>query len=108
MKTVLNADALLYCYQITNPLIAYVCDGLSHLADFTVNGLGVGEKGKSGRASVLNVKANTSLELTAQVAALLDEKPNEGIRQRPQGHPVSCGTYDTIGTCNPLRSPQSV
>ena len=32
---------------------SYCCDGLSHLFDFQVNGLGVGEPGDGGRPSVL-------------------------------------------------------
>ena len=36
---------------------SYCCDGLSHLVDFTVGGLGVGEKGAGGRASVLAAAA---------------------------------------------------
>ena len=34
---------------------SYCCDGLTHLFDFKVNGLGVGEPGDGGRPSVLAV-----------------------------------------------------
>ena len=49
---------------------SYVGDGLSHLIDFRVNDLGVGEKG-----SRLDLDASGSVKVTAKVAALLPEKP---------------------------------
>jgi len=61
---------------------SYVCDGLSHLFDFNVNGLGVGEPGVGGRPSVLAVKSGESLKLTVSTAALLAEEPREDIRRR--------------------------
>ena len=62
---------------------SYCCDGLSHLFDFTVNGLGVGEEGDGGRASYLAVKKGESLDVRVQAAALLAEEPREDIRSRP-------------------------
>ena len=62
---------------------SYCCDGLSHLFDFTVNGLGVGEEGDGGRASYLAVKQGDSLNVRVQAAALLAEEPREDIRSRP-------------------------
>ncbi len=62
---------------------SYCSDGLSHLVDFTVDGLGVGEKGDGGRASVLATAAGEPLKITVTAAALLEEKPNENIRRRP-------------------------
>jgi hypothetical protein len=62
---------------------SYCSDGLSHLVDFTVGGLGVGEKGDGGRASMLAAGAGEPLKITVNAAALLEEKPNEGIRRRP-------------------------
>jgi hypothetical protein len=62
---------------------SYCCDGLSHLFDFSVNGLGVGEKGVDGRASVLAAKGGTPLEIKVQAAALLADEPNEAIRKKP-------------------------
>ena len=62
---------------------SYCCDGLSHLFNFTVNGLGVGEKGDSDRASVLAVKSGDELEIKVRSAALLEEQPREDIRRRP-------------------------
>ncbi|MCH7727727.1 MAG: CehA/McbA family metallohydrolase, partial [Planctomycetes bacterium] len=61
---------------------SYCSDGLSHLYDFEVNGLGVGEKGDDGRTSFLATKKGGQLKITAKVAALLDEYPREDIRSR--------------------------
>jgi hypothetical protein len=62
---------------------SYCCDGLSHLFDFSVNGLGVGEKGAGNRASVLAVADGIPLEIKVRAAALLADQPDEGIRKRP-------------------------
>jgi hypothetical protein len=62
---------------------SYCCDGLSHLYDFTVNGLGVGEAGQDGRASVLAADAGTPLEIKVSAAALLADEPVESIREKP-------------------------
>jgi hypothetical protein len=67
---------------------SYCCDGLAHLPDFKVNGLGVGEKsdgekGEGGRASVLAVKSGEQLKITTRAAGRLAEKPREDIRRRP-------------------------
>lgn len=61
---------------------SYCCDGLSHLVDFQVNGLGVGEVGAHGKASVLSAKSGTKLAITAKVAALLEATPRDDIRKR--------------------------
>jgi hypothetical protein len=61
---------------------SYCCDGLSHLVDFTVNGLGVGESGDGGRASVLAAKGGTPLEIKVHAAALLADEPVEAIRKK--------------------------
>jgi hypothetical protein len=60
----------------------YVSDGMSHLIDFQVNGLGVGQPGDKGRSSFIAIKSGESLEIGAKVAALLSEKPDEEIRKR--------------------------
>jgi len=54
----------------------YVSDGKSHLIDFRVNGqeMGAGD-------SELKFPAGQNVKLTAKVAALLDETPNEQIRK---------------------------
>lgn len=62
---------------------SYCCDGLSHLIDFEVNGLGVGQPGADGRASVLAVKSGEALKVRTKAAALLAETPQEDIRSRP-------------------------
>lgn len=62
---------------------SYCSDGLSHLFDFKVNGLGVGEPGDEGRASYLAASRGEKLNVTVQAAALLGETPDEAIRQRP-------------------------
>jgi hypothetical protein len=59
----------------------YVSDGKSHLMDFTVNGLGVGEK-----ESEIKLAEPGQVEIKAKVAALLEPKPTpatEAIRKRP-------------------------
>ena len=55
----------------------YVSDGRSHLLDFRVNGLAMGEKG-----SELKLPQPGTVHLTAHVAARLNEKPNPEIRKR--------------------------
>lgn len=62
---------------------SYVSDGLSHLVDFKVNQLGVGEPGDKGRPSVLALKSGEKLTATARVAAMLEPQPREEIRQKP-------------------------
>ena len=62
---------------------SYCCDGLSHLYDFQVNGQGVGERGKDGRASVLQASVGDKLKIQVQAAAHLEEQPREDIRSRP-------------------------
>ncbi len=54
----------------------YVSDGKSHLIDMRVNGI------EMGAGSDVKLPAAGSVTVTAKVAALLDEKPNEEIRQR--------------------------
>ena len=66
---------------------SYVGDGLSHLFDFTVGSLAVGEKGEGGKPGVLAAKAGQPLRITARAAALLEEKPREDIRRKPLDRP---------------------
>ncbi len=59
----------------------YVSDGKSHLMDFTVNGLGVGEKN-----SEIKLTKPDEIEIKAKAAALLEPKPTaetEKIRKAP-------------------------
>ena len=61
---------------------SYVGDGKSHLLDFTVGSVPVGEKGPNGQISQLNLEEPSTVTITARVAARLDEKPNPEIRNR--------------------------
>ncbi len=69
---------------------SYVSDGLSHLIDFNVGGLGVGEKGLKGEASVLAAENGKPLKVTLKAAALLDEKKRTditgGLQDKPYWH----------------------
>lgn len=56
---------------------AYVSEGKSHLMDFRVNGLLVGARG-----SEIKLDKAATVRVTANVAARLDEQPNEFIRGR--------------------------
>lgn len=62
---------------------SYCCDGMSHLRDFSVNGLTVGEKGAGGKNSVLSIKRGEKLEVAVNAAGLLEDKPRDDIRQKP-------------------------
>jgi hypothetical protein len=55
---------------------SYVSDGYSHLVDFAVDNVAVGEK-----ESVLRLDRPRTVSVKAKVAALLGEKPNEAIRR---------------------------
>ncbi len=61
---------------------SYVGDGKSHLLDFTVGGVPVGEKTATGELSQLNLEAPSTVTVTARVAARLNEKPNPAIKNR--------------------------
>lgn len=70
---------------------SYCCDGLSHLFDFQINGLGVGEKGDGDRPSALAVKGDQKLKVSVNAAALLADQPRDDIRharldQKPYWH----------------------
>lgn len=64
----------------------YCTDGLTHLFDYQVNGLGVGQPGADGRASVLAVKSGVPLQVSVSAAALLEEQPRDDIRNEPLDH----------------------
>ena len=53
---------------------SYCGDGLSHVVDFALNGVGVGEPSPDG-VSQVNLKAAGQTKVTFDVAALLAEKP---------------------------------
>ena len=61
---------------------SYVGDGKSHLLDFTVGGVPVGEKAPTGELSQLNLEAPGTVTITARVAARLGETPNFEIKNR--------------------------
>lgn len=62
---------------------SYCCDGLTHLFDFAVNDLGVGEAGAEGRKSVLRVAKGQPLKIKCKAAGLLEEKaPTDNIAAR--------------------------
>jgi len=70
---------------------SYCSDGTSHLFDFSVDDLDVGEKGADGRVSVLRPRKSESLTIRVNAAGLLAEKPQESIRkaaldQKPYWH----------------------
>ena len=61
---------------------SYVGDGKSHLLDFTVGGVPVGEEIATGEISQLNLEAPSTVTVTARVAARLGETPNFEIKNR--------------------------
>ncbi|MEO6183184.1 MAG: CehA/McbA family metallohydrolase, partial [Verrucomicrobiota bacterium] len=54
----------------------YVSDGKSHLMEFRVNDVALGEKG-----SELNLSKPTTIKVTANVAARLNEQPNPALQK---------------------------
>ena len=61
---------------------SYVGDGKSHLLDFTVGGVPVGEETATDEISQLNLEKPSTVTITARVAARLDETPNLEIKNR--------------------------
>lgn len=59
---------------------SYCSDGLTHLFDLTIDGLGVGETRIEGRPSVIAAASGKSLAVKVKAAALLGEQPNDAIR----------------------------
>ncbi len=62
---------------------SYCCDGLTHLIDFSANGLGVGEKGADGQHSKLAINKGDSLKIKVKACGYLGAKPRDDIRRRP-------------------------
>jgi hypothetical protein len=56
----------------------YVSDGRSHLIDFKINGTAMGEHG-----SELKLPEAGTIHASARVAALLDDKPDRDLQDRP-------------------------
>jgi hypothetical protein len=67
---------------------SYVSDGRSHLMDFSVNNVEVGNEN-----SEVHLDAPATVNVRAQVAAYLGEIPNESIRQLEKRLPTP-GTYN--------------
>jgi len=65
---------------------SYCTDGLTHLFDFQVADLGVGEPGEDGEPSVLAVESGDKLPVGVRVAAWLDETPDQELQERPLSH----------------------
>ncbi len=61
---------------------SYVGDGKTHLLDFTVSGVAVGEKNTNGKISQLNLEKPGTVTINARVAARLNEKPNPELKKR--------------------------
>ena len=59
---------------------SYCGDGLSHILDFKVNDVAVGEPGNESRLSQLNLKAPGRVKVKFDVAAMLTEKPSDEAR----------------------------
>jgi len=79
---------------------SYVGDGKSHLYNFKVNGLGVGEKGGDGRSSYLALAPNEPIVATVTAAALLAPEPigdlqNRPLRSKPYWHVERARIGDT-------------
>lgn len=82
---------------------SYCGDGLSHILDFKVNDLGVGEPGPDGKISRLNLEQPGTVKVAFDVAALLEEKPtaeterirNARLDQKPYWHIERCRIGDT-------------
>lgn len=61
---------------------SYCGDGKSHLIDFRVNDVAVGEPGTEGKLSQLDLAEPTTVKVTCDVAALLAETPRDDIRRK--------------------------
>jgi hypothetical protein len=71
---------------------SYASDGLSHILDFSVDGLGVGEAGSGGQASQLSLAKPKNVQVKARAACWLDEEAKPEIKERgldskPYWHP---------------------
>ncbi|MDZ4817709.1 MAG: CehA/McbA family metallohydrolase [Planctomycetota bacterium] len=64
----------------------YASEGLTHLFDFKINGLGVGETGTAGKPSLLSIKSGEKLKVQVQAQGLLAKEPNEQIKNQKLGN----------------------
>jgi hypothetical protein len=60
---------------------SYCGDGLSHIFDFKVNGLGVGESGSNGKISQLDLARPGKVRVTFDVAAMLAPEVSEAAER---------------------------
>ncbi|MFO1002769.1 MAG: CehA/McbA family metallohydrolase [Planctomycetaceae bacterium] len=82
---------------------SYCGDGLSHVLDFKVNDVGVGQRRNDGTVSVLKLDQPGTVDVSFDVTALLEEKPTElteSIRNRrldnkPYWHVERCRIGET-------------
>ena len=65
---------------------SYVSDGKSHLLDFQVGPVKVGEPGAGGEISQLELENPSRVRVSARIAALLDESPDPDLQARPLDH----------------------
>lgn len=71
---------------------SYCSDGLTHLYNFEINGLGVGEPGDGGRCSVLAAKTGQKLQIKCKAAGLLLKEPEtndiltRNLSEKPYWH----------------------
>jgi hypothetical protein len=56
---------------------SYCCDGKTHLFNFEINGLCVGEPGDRGRKSFIVAKSGQRLKIKCKASGLLDEQPTQ-------------------------------
>ena len=81
---------------------SYCGDGLSHVLDFAVDGVGVGSRSESG-ISRLDLKKSSTVNVTFDATALLEEQQTEKTRQirgrrldeKPYWHIERCRIEDT-------------
>ncbi|MCP4788161.1 MAG: CehA/McbA family metallohydrolase [Fuerstiella sp.] len=81
---------------------SYCGDGLSHILDFAVDGVGVGSKSESG-TSRLDLEKTTTINVTFDAAALLEAQQSDATRQirsrrldeKPYWHIERCRIDDT-------------
>lgn len=83
---------------------SYCGDGLSHILDFKVNGLAVGTKATpESRASQLDIRRPTTVNVTFDAAALLESQQTQATRslknrrldEKPYWHIERCRVGDT-------------
>lgn len=77
---------------------SYCGDGLSHIMDFKVNDVAVGEQGSEGKIGQLNLKQAGKVRVVFDAAALLEPKPT-GFTQRIKSARLDAKPYWHIERC---------